>query len=81
MELAGGGTTMDVIRGGRAEMVVSCVHWLVVGCDASDGMSVSPPTNSSTSQKNAKFALHRYLMNRVLSAQVSVQITWRRPQN
>ena len=81
MELAVGVTTMDVIRGGRAEMVVSCVHWLVVGCGASDGMSVSPPTNSSTSQKNAKFALHRYLMNRVLSAQVSVQITWRRPQN
>ena len=55
MELAGGVTTMDVIRGGRAEMVVSCVHWLVVGCGASDGMSVSPPTtNSFTSQKNTK---------------------------
>ena len=42
---------MDPLCGGRAEMVVSCVHWLVVGCDASDGMSVSPPTNSSTSQE------------------------------
>ena len=42
MELAGGLTTMEAIRGGRADVVVSCVHRLVVGFGTSDS-NVSPP--------------------------------------
>ena len=50
MELAGGVVAMNVGRGDGADMVVSCVLGLSVWGDASDSMSVSPPTNSFTSQ-------------------------------
>ena len=65
MELAGGVVAMNVGRGDGADMVVSCVLGLSVWDDASDSMSVSPPTNSFTSQGNTKFAL-QVSMNRVI---------------